>query len=239
MARTISRSWLAGGASAPNDPLDGTQFSIEEMRAIVEEARAAKTYVMAHAYSPEAIQRAVQCGVRSIEHGNLIDENTARMMVDHDACRVLTLSTYAAITRRGKALGWSDAMLHKTAIVTDQGLHALKIAQDAGAKIGLGTDLLGDMMVDQLEELTLRERVMSPAQILRSATAVNAGIMGLAGQVGEIVPSCAQQLRRFCTPRWFYDRPVFLIYITAELSRRSDHLKDASNLHLTRPFIAI
>ncbi|MFX1684718.1 amidohydrolase family protein [Paraburkholderia sp. A1BS-2L] len=194
MARTISRSWLAGGASAPNDPLDGTQFSIEEMRAIVEEARAAKTYVMAHAYSPEAIQRAVQCGVRSIEHGNLIDENTARMMVDHDACRVPTLSTYAAITRRGKALGWSDAMLHKTAIVTDQGLHALKIAQDAGVKIGLGTDLLGDMMVDQLEELTLRERVMSPAQILRSATAVNAGIMGLAGQVGEIVPGAFADL---------------------------------------------
>lgn len=69
-----------GGVSTPNDPLDGTQFSIQEMRAIVEEAEAARTYVMAHAYSPAAIERAITCGVRSIEHGNLLDADTARLM---------------------------------------------------------------------------------------------------------------------------------------------------------------
>lgn len=177
-----------GGVSTPNDPLDGTQFSIQEMRAIVEEAEAARTYVMAHAYSPAAIERAITCGVRSIEHGNLLDADTARLMAEHGAFLVPTLSTYAAIARRGNALGWSEAMLAKTRIVKEQGLNALKIAWEAGVRIGLGSDLLGDMMMDQLEELTLREGVMPASEILRSATAINAEIMGLTGKAGAIVP---------------------------------------------------
>ena len=55
-----------GGVASPSDPLDGTQYSIDEMTAIVQEAQAARTYVMAHAYSPESIIRAIRCGVRSI-----------------------------------------------------------------------------------------------------------------------------------------------------------------------------
>ena len=66
-----------GGVASPSDPLEGTQYSIEEMTAIVEEAHAARTYVMAHAYTPESISRAIRCGVRTIEHGNLLDAATA------------------------------------------------------------------------------------------------------------------------------------------------------------------
>ena len=69
-----------GGISSPTDPLEGTQFSLDELRAACEEAEAANLYAMAHAYSPRAVTRAVQAGVRSIEHGNLIDEATARVM---------------------------------------------------------------------------------------------------------------------------------------------------------------
>ena len=86
-----------GGVASPSDPLDGTQYSIEEMTAIVEEARAARTYVMAHAYTPEQIIRAVRCGVRSIEHGNLLDAAAAAVMAEHGAYLVPTLSTYDAL----------------------------------------------------------------------------------------------------------------------------------------------
>lgn len=175
-----------GGIATPNDPLDGTQYSIEELTAIVEEATAARTYVMAHAYSPEAIQRAVRCGVRSIEHGNLIDEATAQLMAQRGTYLVPTLSTYAAIGRNGTKLGWSAAMLAKTDRVKNQGIEAMRIAQNAGVKIALGSDLLGDMHACQYEEFTLRQAVMKPADILRSATSVNAEMMNQTGRIGVI-----------------------------------------------------
>ena len=96
-----------GGISSPTDPIDGTQFSLDELRAAVEEAEAANLYALAHAYSPRAVTRAVQAGVRSIEHGNLIDEATARVMKTHGAYLVPTLSTYAALADEGARLGWS------------------------------------------------------------------------------------------------------------------------------------
>ena len=80
-----------GGVASPTDPIDGTQYSLDELRAICEEAEAANLYVMAHAYSPRAITRAVQSGVRSIEHGNLLDEASARAMKAAGAFLVPTL----------------------------------------------------------------------------------------------------------------------------------------------------
>ena len=175
-----------GGISSPNDPLEGTQYSIEELTAIVQEARAARTYVMAHAYSPEAIMRAVECGVRSIEHGNLLDEESAQCMAKHGAYLVPTLATYAAIERNGAKLGWSESMLEKTDRVKNQGIEALKIAQAAGVKIALGSDLLGDMHSDQYQELIIRQAVMKPAEILQSATWINAEMMNQTGRIGVI-----------------------------------------------------
>jgi len=102
-----------GGVSSPTDPIDGTQFSVDELRAAVEEAEAANLYALAHAYSPRAVTRAVQADVRSIEHGNLIDEATVREMKRHGAYFVPTLATYEALGFEGERLGWSPAMLTK------------------------------------------------------------------------------------------------------------------------------
>ena len=183
-----------GGISSPNDPLEGTQYSIEELTAIVQEAEAARTYVMAHAYSPAAIERAVRCGVRSIEHGNLLDEASARLMAEAGTFLVPTLATYAAIAANADRLGWSKAMKEKTDRVKHQGIEALRIARAAGVKIALGTDLLGDMHASQSDEFTLRLPAMPADEIVWSATAVNAELLGQSGRLGCIAPGAHADL---------------------------------------------
>lgn len=183
-----------GGVASSSDPLDGTQYSIEEMTAIVEEARAARTYVMAHAYSPESIVRAIRCGVRSIEHGNLLDPETAALMAQHGVYLVPTLATFDALYRNGARLGWSDEMMAKLERVRSQGVEAIRIARAANVKIGFGTDLLGEMHADESLEFTLRAPAMPAAEILRSATYVNAELMGQAGKLGVIAPGAAADL---------------------------------------------
>ncbi|MEO8280417.1 MAG: amidohydrolase family protein, partial [Ideonella sp.] len=183
-----------GGVASPSDPLDGTQYSIDEMTAIVEEARAARTYVMAHAYTPDSISRAVRCGVRSIEHGNLLDAATAALMAEHGTYLVPTLVTYDALHRNAARLGWSDEMIRKLELVRSQGIEAIRMARDAGVMVGYGTDLLGEMHVDQSLEFTLRAPAMSPTEILRSATAVNAELLGQAGKLGVVAPGALADL---------------------------------------------
>jgi len=176
-----------GGVSSPTDPIDGTQFSVEELRAAVEEAEAANLYALAHAYSPRAVTRAVQAGVRSIEHGNLIDEATAREMKRHGAYLVPTLATYAALAEEGARLGWSAEMLAKLAHVQTRGIEAVRLAQQEGVPVVFGTDLLGHMHALQSTEWLLRAAAQSPLQVLQSATVVAARLMRQEGQIGEIV----------------------------------------------------
>ena len=103
----------SGGVASPSDPIWNLQYSMEELRAIVEEAQAWRTYAMAHAYTPEAISRAVEAGVRSIEHGNLIDRPTAELMARKGAYLVPTLVTYYALDEFGRKLGFPEASQRK------------------------------------------------------------------------------------------------------------------------------
>ena len=183
-----------GGVASPADPLMGTQYSIEEMTAIVEEARAAGTYVMAHAYSPAAIIRAVRCGVRSIEHGNLLDAESAAVMAGHGAFLVPTLATYDALYRNGVRLGWSPEMMAKLELVRSQGVDAIRVARAAGVKIAFGTDLLGEMHADESLEFTLRAPALPAAAILQSATHVAAELIGQSGRLGVIAPGAVADL---------------------------------------------
>ena len=183
-----------GGISSPTDPLEGTQFSIDELRAACEEAEAANLYAMAHAYSPRAVTRAVQAGVRSIEHGNLIDEASARVMKAHGAYLVPTLSTYAALADEGARLGWSAEMLDKLARVQSRGLDAVRIAMAEGVPVVFGTDLLGHMHDRQSGEFSLRLQAMGPVQALQSATIVAARLMRAEADIGQLLPGCRADL---------------------------------------------
>src|SRR5208282_5256889 len=152
----------------------------------VEEAQAWHTYVMAHAYSPEAIRRSIDFGVRSIEHANLIDRATAAHVAGAEAFVVPTLVTYDALHRFGVELGFPEVSMGKLGEVREAGLHSLEILQTAGVKIGFGTDLLGPMHRHQSREFVIRAEAMAPFDIIRSATIVNADLLTRAGDLGVV-----------------------------------------------------
>jgi len=184
----------SGGVASPYDPIWNLQYSDEEMRAIVEEARAWHTYVLAHAYTPEAIRRAIGNGVRSIEHANLIDAPTAALVAGADAFVVPTLVTYEALHRFGAELGLAEVSLAKLAGVREAGLRSLEILQQAGVKIGYGTDLLGAMHRHQSREFVIRAEAMAPWEVIRSATAINAELLNRVGELGVVAPGARADL---------------------------------------------
>jgi imidazolonepropionase-like amidohydrolase len=184
----------SGGVASPTDPVWNIQYSAEEMRAIVEEAAGWRTYAMAHAYTPEAISRAVEAGVRTIEHGNLIDPATAKKMAAAGAFLVPTLVTYYKIEQLGRGLNFPEVSLRKVKDVLDAGLGSLEIAKAAGVKIGLGTDLLGETHEFQNEEFSIRARALKAAEVIRSATTVNAEILGQTGELGVLAAGAIADL---------------------------------------------
>ena len=184
----------SGGVASPYDPIWNLQYSEDEVRAIVEEARAWHTYVLAHAYTPEAIRRSIDFGVRSIEHANLIDRATAEHVAGADAFVVPTLVTYDALHRFGKQFGIAAESLAKLDEVRTEGLKSLEVLQSAGVRIGFGTDLLGPMHRYQAREFVIRAEAMTPYDIICSATVVNAELLNRAGEIGVVAPGARADL---------------------------------------------
>jgi imidazolonepropionase-like amidohydrolase len=176
----------SGGVASPTDPIGNFQFSVDEVKAAVEEARSHQTYVMAHAYTGKAIIRVVELGVRTIEHGNLIDDEAAAVMAKHGAYAVPTLVTYDAMGKVGAKSGVPESALAKNENVRVQGLRALEILKRNGVRIGLGTDLLGDMHQFQSDELSIRAEILGAFETLCQATAIGAEIVGMEGKLGVV-----------------------------------------------------
>ena len=184
----------SGGVGSPADPIHFVQYSMEELQAIVDEARRADTYVMAHAYPAAAIRRAVEAGVRTIEHGNFIDEETAVFMAEKDAYLVPTLVTYYMLSKYGRELGYPEASLAKGEKVLAVGTRSLEIAKAAGVKVAFGTDLMGEQDEHQSEEFLIRSQVLSAAEIVRSATTIGAEVLRMEGRLGVIAPGAYADL---------------------------------------------
>jgi imidazolonepropionase-like amidohydrolase len=182
------KMFLSGGVSSPSDPIWMAQFADEEIAAVVDEAARRRAYVVAHAYAADAISRAVRLGVRSIEHANLIDAETAALVAAEGAFVVPTLATYDSLRRGGAAAGAPAFLMDKLESVAAQGLEAIALCRAAGVKLGFGTDLLGDMHAGQLDEFRLRAEVETPLQILTAATSTNAALLQMAGRIGCIAP---------------------------------------------------
>jgi imidazolonepropionase-like amidohydrolase len=177
---------VSGGVASPTDRIDSTQFGLDEIRAAVEECTAANVYVMAHAYTARAIKRALECGVKSIEHGNLLDDESLEIFTRKGAFLVPTLSTYSALNREGLEYGLPPSAHAKVASVLGAGLEAVARAHKAGVKLVYGTDLLGGMHRYQLQEFWIRTQVQSISDVIRSATVVAAELFGMDGKLGVV-----------------------------------------------------
>jgi imidazolonepropionase-like amidohydrolase len=185
---------LSGGVASPTDRLTNDQFALDEIRAAVEEAAMAGIYVTGHTYTARAVNRAIECGVRSLEHCNLIDETSIELFLKHDAFMVPTLATYQALYREGQAAGFPPELNDKLALVRDKGLYALDMAHQAGVKIVYGTDLLGDLHKYQLSEFAIRSAVQKPLDILRAATVNAADLFNESGETGVIAAGARADL---------------------------------------------
>lgn len=177
-----------GGVSSPTDRIDSTQYSMDELRAIVEEAEAANRYVAAHAYTARAINRALEAGVRSIEHGNLLDGSSVELFLAHEAFLVPTLVTYWALKEEGPRFGLPEDSWRKVDDVLTAGLAGLERAARGGVKLVYGSDLLGGMHRHQSHEFRLRREVQDAIDVIRAATVNAAELVGLTGEVGTLAP---------------------------------------------------
>src|SRR5579875_3639501 len=154
----------SGGVASPTDPLDRCQYSDGEIRAAVEEAERAGSCVAAHCHPAEAVRRAAALGVRSIEHGTLIDREPAEFAAEKGGCPKVSMD--------------------KLRMVSDSALRSLEIMKRAGVRMGLGTDLLGPLHVRQSSEFTLRGQVLAAIDVLRSACVINAELLRMSGEIG-------------------------------------------------------
>jgi len=176
----------SGGAMSPADELSATQYALEELRAAVEVAEAARTYVMAHAYNDESVRNCLKSGVRSIEHGNLIDEETARIIAESGAYLVPTLVTYEALSEEGRDYGVPEDVIRKIDEARALGIRALRFAYESGVRIASGSDLLGPLQDRKARELEIKTEVMSPMESLVSATRTNAELFDMEDKIGTV-----------------------------------------------------
>jgi imidazolonepropionase-like amidohydrolase len=177
-----------GGVASPNDPIHFLGFSKEEIRAAVEEAANAGTYVAAHLYTDEAIARAVECGVHSLEHCNLIQDKTAKAAAKAGCFAIPTLVTYEYLKTEGAALGLPPVSVAKIDTVGLSGMKSLEIMAKAKLPMAFGSDLLGEMHRHQSEEFVIRGRVLPAADVIRSATTIAARLLRMEGKLGCLKP---------------------------------------------------
>jgi imidazolonepropionase-like amidohydrolase len=183
-----------GGVASPNDPIHALGFSRDEIKAAVEEAENAGTYVAAHLYTDQAIRRAVECGVHSLEHCNLIRRETAEMAVKAGAVAIPTLVAYEGLALEGAALGLGPDSVAKIETVRTAGLESLDIMRRAGLPMAFGSDLLGGLHKYQSMEFEIRARVLPVHEILESATTLAAKLCMMEGEIGILAPGARADL---------------------------------------------
>jgi imidazolonepropionase-like amidohydrolase len=179
LGATQIKMMAGGGVSSPYDPVDVTQYTEAELRAGVEAAANWGTYVLVHAFTPHAAQQALRAGVRSIEHGFLLDDATAEMIAEHDAwwCLQPMLGDEDAITFTEPA---KQAKMAKVIAGTDR---AYELAKKHGVNLAWGTDTLFDTRLADRQgaQLAKMSRWFTPAQVLKMATSDNAALCAMSG----------------------------------------------------------
>ena len=170
-----------GGVASQYDPLHTTQYSLEEMQAVVGAADDWGTYVMVHAYTDQAVTRAIEAGVKVIEHGQLMTEKTAQLMAE----RGVWLSTQAELATGTEGEAVVKAMgpvTYKKWLQIREGFdQSIAFAKKYDVKIAFGTDLFGDALPMLTNEFRARQPYFSNLEILRQSTSGNGELLKLTG----------------------------------------------------------
>jgi imidazolonepropionase-like amidohydrolase len=175
-----------GGAMSPSDEIDTAQYSLDELKAVVFEAENARKYVSAHCYSDRSIQNAIESGVRTIEHGNLMTTVSANAIKKAGAFLVPTVVTYRMLSQKGREYGVPENNIRKINQALEKAFDSLALAHEAGVQIGSGSDLLGPMQVHKALELELQAKIMGPMGALVAATRTNACLLRQEHNLGTI-----------------------------------------------------
>ena len=183
---TQLKMFLSGGVVSLTDDLEDTQFTVEEIRAAVEEANARRTYVTAHAHNNRAVRNGLAAGVRCFEHGSFLDEETAAAVALADAAVVPTFAVAEVMKREREAWGLPELVVPRLEHMERRMTVALRVARAAGVTLGSGSDLLGANQRDRGLEVALRAAIEGPMDAIVSATATNARILGLDDRLGTI-----------------------------------------------------
>ena len=165
------------------------EFSEAEIRAAVEEASLYGAFVAAHAHGAEGIKRAVRAGVRSIEHGSLMDDESIELMAERGTYLVADIYDGDWIEEAGRRDQWSAEVMRKNAETTDAQREGFEKAVKAGVRIAYGTDsgvYPHRFVARQLPRMV--RHGLTPIEALRSATIVAAECMGWQDRVGSLAP---------------------------------------------------
>jgi imidazolonepropionase-like amidohydrolase len=171
------------------------EFTEAEIRAAVEEAELAGTFVAAHAHGAEGIKRAVRAGVRSIEHGSLMDDEAIELMAAYGTYLVADMYDGDYIIEEGPRLGYSEEVMRKTILTNDVQREGFAKCVKAGVRIAHGTDSGIFPHADAAKNLAFYVRFgLTPAEVVRSATRTAAELMGWQDRVGAIEPGLLADL---------------------------------------------
>ena len=210
-----------GGVASLYDPLDSTQYSLEELKAGVSAATNWNTYVMTHVYTSRGIEQAIRAGVKSIEHGQLTDEATVRMMRDEGVWWSLQPFLHDEDSNH-----YPDAERQNNQKIVAQGtVNAYELAQKYGIKTGWGTDVLfnAQTAARQTRQLAKMVRFYDPLTVLAQGTGTNGELLAMAGPrspyphtLGRIAPGAYADL----------------LVVTGDPSVNLDFLVDEDNLNI-------
>jgi imidazolonepropionase-like amidohydrolase len=180
LGATQIKMMAGGGVTSNYDPIDVTQYTEAELRAGVAAAENWGTYVLVHAFTPRAVQQSLRAGVRCIEHGFLLDDETAEMIAERDAwwCMQPLLHDEDALQFDGPA---NQEKFLQIAAGTER---AFELAKKHGVKLAWGTDTLFDASLAdrQGRQLAKMSRWFTPAEVLRMATSANAALCAMSGE---------------------------------------------------------
>ncbi|MDR3493217.1 MAG: amidohydrolase family protein [Ancalomicrobiaceae bacterium] len=183
-----------GGAASLHFPRPYLAYSMDELRAIQEEAMNAKTYVCVHTHSDEAVRRALDCGIRSIEHGTEITPETAAQASAQGAFVTPTIIAYEAQIKEAANLRLDPGYVERLKGVRELGVRSLETMRAAGVKLAYGSDVLGTMHPYQADEFMIRNEVLPNIDVIRMATLNAAQLIRMEGKVGTIAPGAFADL---------------------------------------------